>query len=125
MLCEKVPSERLFQKGESMNNKYKSFNVDELRDNLIKIINFSSKSPEERASAIVESSVRDEGLRRELLESKKKKLQKKSEKRKAQGDTAKGVPKFHGKIIQHKMFDEEQGKDVWYKGIVTMMMNLM
>ena len=54
------------------------------------------------------------------MESKKRELQKKSEKRKApQGDIAKGVPKFYGKIIQHKMFDEEQGKDVWYKGTVT------
>ena len=33
--------------------------------------------------------------------------------------TAKGVPKFYGKVIHHKMFHEEQGKDVWYKGIVT------
>ena len=47
-------------------------------------------------------------------------LQKESEKRKApQGYTAKGIPKFYGKIIQHKMFDKEQDKDVWYKGIVT------
>ena len=57
------------------------------------------------------------------MESKKRELQKKSEKRKAPqlwySFTAKGVPKFYGKIIQHKMFDEEQGKDVWYKGTVT------
>ena len=64
--CKKVPSKRLFHMGESINNKYKSFTVDELIENLIKIINFSSKSPEERASAITESSVRNEGLRREL-----------------------------------------------------------
>ena len=61
VLCEKVPSKRSFQMGESINNKYKSFNLDELRENLIKIINLSSKSPEERASAIIESSVLDEG----------------------------------------------------------------
>ena len=61
VLCEKVPSKRLFQMGESINNKYNSFNLDELRENLIKIINLSSKSPEERASAIIESSVLDEG----------------------------------------------------------------
>ena len=79
VLCKNVPSERLFQIGESINNKYKSFNL----ENLIRIINFSSKSSEERASAIIESSVRDEGLRRELLESKKRELQKKSKKRKA------------------------------------------
>ena len=90
MLCKNVPSERLFQIGESINNKYKSFNL----ENLIRIINFSSKSSEERASAIIESSVRDEGLRQELLESKKRELQKKSKKRKA-----KGVTKFYGKII--------------------------
>ena len=47
--------------GESINNKNNSFNLDELRENLIKIINLSSKSPEERASAIIESSVLDEG----------------------------------------------------------------
>ena len=47
--------------GESINNKYNSFNLDELRENLIKIINLSSKSPEERTSAIIESSVLDEG----------------------------------------------------------------
>ena len=61
VLCETVPSKRLFQMGESINNKYNSFNLDELRENLIKIINLSSKSPEERASAIIESSVLDEG----------------------------------------------------------------
>ena len=92
--------------GETINNKYKSFILDELRENLIKIINFSSKSPEERASVIIESSVRDEGLRWELLESKKRELQKKSEKLKSlQGGSAHGVPRFYGKIIQYKMFD--------------------
>lgn len=80
MVCEKVPSKRLFQISESINDKYKSFNVSELRENVIKIINLSSKSPEERTSAIIESSVRDERLRRELLEDKKRELQKKNEK---------------------------------------------
>ena len=42
VLCEKVPSKRLLQMGESMNNKYKSFNVDEIRENLINITNFFS-----------------------------------------------------------------------------------
>ena len=80
MVREKVPSKRLFQISESINDKYKSFNVSELRGNVIKIINLSSKSPEERTSAIIESSVRDERLRRELLEDKKRELQKKNEK---------------------------------------------
>ena len=54
------------------------------------------------------------------MESKKRELQKKSEKLKLlQGGSAHRVPRFYGKIIQYKMFDEEQGKDVWYKGIVT------
>ena len=86
MVCEKVPSKRLFQISESINDKYKSFNVSELRENVIKIINLSSKSPEERTSAIIESSVRDERLRSELLEDKKRELQKKNEKH-SQGST--------------------------------------
>ena len=45
--------------GESTTNKYKSFNVDELKENLMKIINFSSKSPEERGFAIIKSFARD------------------------------------------------------------------
>ena len=54
------------------------------------------------------------------MQDKKRELQKKSEKGKVpQGDTAKGLPKFYGKVIHYKMFEEEQGKDVWYKGIVT------
>ena len=31
----------------------------------------------------------------------------------------KNVPKFLGKIIKHKMFDEDEIKDTWYQGIVT------
>ena len=45
--------------GESITNRYKSFNVDELKENLMKIINFSSKSPEERDFAIIKSFARD------------------------------------------------------------------
>ena len=31
----------------------------------------------------------------------------------------KNVPIFLGKIIKHKMFDEEEVKDIWYQGAVT------
>ena len=31
----------------------------------------------------------------------------------------KNVPKFLGKIIKHKMFDEDEIKDIWYQGTVT------
>ena len=78
-------------RDESINNKYKSFNVDQLRENLIKIINFSKISRRKSLCHYRKfCRQRDERLRQELLESKKRELQKKSDKQKApQGDTAK------------------------------------
>lgn len=52
--------------GEPVHNIYKLFDVDKLRENINTITNFSLKSPGERASAVIESSVRDEGLRQEV-----------------------------------------------------------
>ena len=52
--------------GEPVHNKYKLFDVDKFRENINTIKNFSLKSPGERASAVIESSVRDEGLRQEV-----------------------------------------------------------
>ena len=34
-------------------------------------------------------------------------------------DKRKNCPIFLGKKIKHKMFDEEEVKDIWYQGIVT------
>ena len=81
--------------GESINNKYKLFHVDESRENIITTINFLLKSAGERTSAIIEKSVRDNPLR------------KKSKKQKMKSTTShtKGVLEVHGKIIQHKMFE--------------------
>ena len=35
----------------------------------------------------------------------------------------KNVPIFLRKIIKHKMFDEEEVKDIWYQGVVTEMLD--
>ena len=34
-------------------------------------------------------------------------------------DKRKNVALFLQKIIKHKMFDEEEVKDIWYQGVVT------
>ena len=33
-------------------------------------------------------------------------------------DKRKDIPIFFGKMIKHKMFDEEEVKDIWYQGVV-------
>ena len=57
--------------GESVGNKYKSFDVTQLKVNLIQIILFSSGTPEERANELVQNSIKDMEIRRQKLKAKK------------------------------------------------------
>ena len=107
--------------GESVGNKYKSFDVKQLKVNLIQIILFSSGTPEEQATDLVQNSIKDREIRSRKLESKKNEII--SNKQKLKEPQVHGkrkiVPIFLGKIIKHKIFDEEEVKDIWYQGVVT------
>ena len=59
VLGQSSSSKKHFQMGESVGNKYKSFDVKQLKVNLIQIILFSSGTPEERANELVQNSIKD------------------------------------------------------------------
>ena len=107
--------------GVSVGNKYKSFDVTQLKVNLIQIILFSSGTPEEQATELVQNSIKDREIRRRKLEAKKNEIiSNKQELKEPQvHGKRENVPIFLGKIIKHKMFDEEEVKDIWYQGVVT------
>ena len=107
--------------GVSVGNKYKSFDVTQLKVNLIQIILFSSGTPEERANELVQNSIKDTEIRRQKLEAKKNKIISNKQKLKEPQvhGKRKNVPIFLGKIIKHKIFDEEGVNDIWYQGVVT------
>ena len=71
VLDQKSSSKKHFQMGESVGNKYKPFDVQQLKVNLIQIILFSSGTPEERATELVQNSIKDIEIRRQKLETKK------------------------------------------------------
>ena len=57
--CVKVPSKRLFQMAQSVNNIHKLFKVDELKKELLKLLfgtQIELKFPEEGVSPIIEST---------------------------------------------------------------------
>ena len=68
VLGQSSSSKKHFQMGESVCNKYKSFDVKQLKVNLIQIILFSSGTPEERATDLVQNSIKDREIRRRKLE---------------------------------------------------------
>ena len=107
--------------GESVGNKYKSFDVKQLKVNLIQIILFSSGTPEEQATDLVQNSIKDREIRSRKLESKKNEIISNKQKLKEPQvhGKRKNVPIFLGKIIKHKIFDEEGVNDIWYQGVVT------
>ena len=71
VLGQRSSSKKHFQMGESVVNKYKSFDVTQLKVNLIQIILFSSGTPEEQVNELVQNSIEDMEIRRQKLEAKK------------------------------------------------------
>ena len=60
--------------GESVGNKYKVFHLQEFKVNLIQIILFSFGNPEERATELVQNSIKDMQIQRQKLKTKEIKL---------------------------------------------------
>ena len=128
VLGQKFPDKKYGQMGETVKNKYFQYDVSALKHNLTQIINFCTTSPEERAGRIIGGSgVKDDITRKALLEKakedfvteKEKTLISKSSKKQGNDNKKrKRVPTFFGKIIRHKMIDND-GEDVWYRGTVT------
>lgn len=125
VLGQTFPDRKLGQMGESdEGGKYVPYSITRLKENLLKIIAFSIKTPEERVRCF-KAEIRKEGERKELLKLAKDDLQNKhSSTRSGSASSSKGrsnrtkkIPQFFGKTIRHKF--EEEGKDVWYKGVVV------
>ena len=57
--------------GESVGNKYKPFDLQEFKANLIEIILFSSRNREQRATKFVQNSIKNMKIERHKLETKK------------------------------------------------------
>ena len=60
--------------GESVGNKYKPFDLQQFKANLIQIILPSSGNPEERTTKLVQNSIKGIEIQRQKLEIKKIKL---------------------------------------------------
>ena len=60
--------------GESVGNKYKPFDLQQFKANLIQIILLSSGNPEERTTKLVQNSIKGIEIQRQKLEIKKIKL---------------------------------------------------
>ena len=60
--------------GESVGNKYKPFDLQQFKANLIQIILLSSGNPEERTTELVQNSIKGMEIQRQKLEIKKIKL---------------------------------------------------
>ena len=60
--------------GESVGNKYKAFHLQDFKANLIQIILFSFGNPEERATELVQNSIKDMEIPRQKLAIEKIKL---------------------------------------------------
>ena len=126
VLGQKFPCRKLGQIGEADDKgKYAPYSATKLKENLLKIIEFASKPPEAKASYFVKQNIRQKEERTPLIEKAKQAFESKkgsennskgAKTRKRQTSNRK-VPQFFGKCIRHKY--EEDGKDVWYKGIVV------
>ena len=60
--------------GESVGNKYKPFDLQQFKANLIQIILLSSGNPEERTTELVQNSIKGMEIQRQKLKIKKIKL---------------------------------------------------
>ena len=60
--------------GKSVANKYKPFDLQGFKANLMQTILFSSGNPEERTTELVQNSIKDIGIQRQKLEIKNIKL---------------------------------------------------
>ena len=60
--------------GESVGNKYKPFDLQQFKANLIQIILLSSGNPEERTTELVQNSIKGMEIQRQNLKIKKIKL---------------------------------------------------
>ena len=121
VLAQKFTDKKLGQISESdENGKYVSYSLRTLREHLSSIIEFSSVTSECRAD-ILHSNIRKNDERKVLLEKAKKSMENekivKEDVPKKIGLKRNKVPVFFGKVIRHKY--EEDGKDIWYRGIVV------
>ncbi len=120
-----VPDKKLLQMGTAIDKKRKEFSVSDLKENLEKIIDFSSQSPESRVEEMSATVIRSERERRVLLDDAKKSVMRKI-KESAEGSSSmqepakkkakNKYPKLFGKRIKHKW--EEDGEEKWYDGTV-------
>ena len=60
--------------AESVSNKYKPFDLQEFKANLIQIILFSFGNREQRATELVQNSIKDQEIERQKIETKEIKL---------------------------------------------------
>ena len=119
-----VPDKKLLQMGTTIDKKRKEFSVSELKENLGKIIDFCSQSPEASVEEMSTISIRSEGERRVLLDDAKRSVMRKikestdaaSAEEPARKKPKKRFPKLFGKRIMHKW--DEDGEEVWYEGTV-------
>ena len=127
VLGQTFPDRKLGQMGGSNEGgEYVPYGMMRLKENLFKIIAFSSKIPEERVESF-NTEIRIEEERKELLNRAQSHFQSRSEHRantsgatsssKGRSKQRKKIPQFFGKTIHHKF--EEEGKDVWYKDVVV------
>ena len=81
VLNQSVPDPKILQQGRSIDRKYTAYTVSELKANLLKAIDFSNKSAEDRASVVLQKLVlRPEDERKVQLEEAKSLLKEKVEK---------------------------------------------
>ena len=112
--------------GSNEGGEYVPYGIMRLKENLFKILAFSSKAPEERVESF-NTEIRIEEERKELLNTAQSHLQSRAEDRgnrsgassssKGRSKQRKKIPQFFGKTIHHTF--EEEGKDVWYKGVAV------
>ena len=81
---------------------------------MILIILFSSGTPKERATELVQKSKKDMEIQGQKLETKTSEIiSNKQKQREPQvHGKRKNVPRFLGKIIKYKMFDKDEIKDI-------------
>ncbi|XP_065666851.1 uncharacterized protein LOC136087582 [Hydra vulgaris] len=93
---------------------------------MLSIFTFLKEAPEQRATTIKCSVIRQIEERQEMLITLKKKVRLEGDarllmetrKKIRTGTSKEGVPKFLGKRVKHKMVDDD-GKDLWYSGLVV------
>ena len=128
-VLDQVPPDRTVgQKGRTVDGKRVEFSCQELKANLKKFIDFQALTAEIRAKTVLSQvEVRPREERREKLEEAKKEIASKQQSKADRIDNSeaervepkkKKYPKLFGKKIKHK-WTLDNGKDVWYTGIVT------